>query len=172
MSMLFPLRYDVMLRKGFFDFYEANRGEGVAPAELVSAARELDYHGWFRHVFIPRNVPSLVGDDAAIEHLFERRVAENISLHESLRKSGFDETQPIVPYTAIIMLPSTSGRTALGNFHAGDGCHRIAALLALGHKSVPREYVRPKRYSRLVPLDNTALMAEAVPVPKEWLKGL
>ena len=168
MSLIFPLRYDVMVRKGFFDLYAKMKQQNADHDSVVAAARADSYYQWFLHIMVPRNAPQLLGDDDAISSLFERRVHDNIALFDSLQADGFDERHPITPYAGL-RVRFSPGRASTGQFHAGDGCHRIAALLTLGYNEIPKRFLKPKLFNKLTPLDNTRRIASVVDVPEAWL---
>ncbi len=168
--LLFPLRYDIELRRSFFELLCEHRSvSGSTESSLESAARGGPYYQWFEHVLVPRNAPHMINNPQMMNGLFSRRVAENVALFDSIRTRGFDTSQPITPYAGIQVGPSTEGRSINQDFYAGDGCHRLACLMALGYDELPSEFVRPKQFRRLNPLDNTLVLAKRMSIPAEWL---
>lgn len=169
-SLVFPLRYDIMIRKEFFEYYAENQSVYKSkPSVFFEAVREHPYYHWFREVLATRYAPHLRDDPAAMQQEFSKRVAASAAVYDSIINKGFDNSSPIVPYTAEHILPADSGRETGAKYYMGDGCHRLACLMSLGYQTLPRDYVRVKWFKRLTPLDNSALLARSISVDAEWL---
>jgi hypothetical protein len=169
-SLVFPLRYDILIRKSFFEYYEQRRDMyKTSRAEFLREMRDHPYYEWFRKVLVVRYAPQLLSDTVALEQAFADRVTASVSLYDSISSYGFDNGSPIIPYTGKIILPADSGRETGAKYYMGDGCHRLACLMSMGYTKLPREYVRVKCFKHLVPLDNSRLLAASIHVDSEWL---
>lgn len=166
-DLVYPLRYDVVIRRSLVELYAADRDRFRRdPAALVAAAHRHPYRTWFDRIMVEQREPYLGRTSETREAAFEQRVTRTAELYERIARDGFDPNHPIVPYTAERLLPTASGEVLTQRFYLGDGCHRLAILMSLGHSELPREWVRVKCFRRLRPLDNTAVLAPYVPV--EW----
>lgn len=168
--LVYPLRYDILIRKTFFDFYAEQRGlfEADFPA-FISKAKHHQYYEWFRNVLVVRYESHLLQNAAALEDAFKERVIASVGLYNSIDTAGFDMNKPIIPYTGKTILPADTGRVTGEKYYAGDGCHRLACLMAMGYKKLPRSYVRIKCFKHLTPLDNTRLLVSSINVDPAWL---
>ncbi len=172
-SLVFPLRYDIMIRKEFFEYYAENRSVYISkPSVFFEAMQGHPYYQWFSKVLATRYEPHLHDDPAAMQREFSKRVAASAAIYDSIINNGFDKSSPIVPHTAKHILPAESGRETGAKYYMGDGCHRLACLMSLGYQTLPHDYVRVKCFKRLTPLDNTALLARSISVNAEWLRDV
>lgn len=169
-SLIFPLRFDVDVRRQFFALYRHLRGQSVD--RICAAASSHPYRMWVEHVLVPRNHPEAVGRPDDLDEIFRIRVRRSIAIHDSIEADGFDRSQPIIPYTGDVIRPSPTGRIAPFAMVPGDGCHRLACLAAMGIDPIPAEYTSIRRFRRLTPLDNTAVLAKHLSIEAEWLEGL
>jgi len=157
--MVAPLRYDILIRKSFFDYCWAERSlRNSAPKAFLSGALEHEYFQWFTNVLMVRYHPKDRDDLIRTKELYTDRVRQAIALHDSMERRGFDPHFPIIPVTGETIRPATSGRPVSGRFFMGDGCHRLAYLMSRGYESLPRKFVRIKCFRTLSPLDNSALL--------------
>lgn len=168
--LVYPLRYDILIRKTFFDFYAEQRRlfEEDFPA-FMTKVKYHQYYEWFRNVLVVRYEPHLLNNATALEGAFKERVLAAVRLYDSIESMGFDKSRPIVPYTGNIIMPADTGRVTGEMLYAGDGCHRLACLMAMGYKRLPRSYVRIKCFKRFIPLDNTRLLSSSIDVDPDWL---
>jgi hypothetical protein len=167
--IIFPLRYDVLIRKSFFEFYVANRDLYVHDFHAFMAlAKQHPYYEWFRKVMVTRYLPRIRDNEECLDKEFESRVVASANLYESIAHRGFDKGSPIVLYTGQIILPADTGRKTNATYYMGDGCHRLACLMAMGCESLPRQFVRIKCFKRLIPLDNTRMLQSTLSMDKEW----
>jgi hypothetical protein len=156
-----PLRYDILIRKSYFDFYAAHRDLYREDFDAyLEKARGHAYFAWFTRVLMVRFEPGSIGDEARTRELFAARLKEAAKLHDSIQSEGFKPEYPVSPHTAREILPTDTGQVFDQKYYMGDGCHRLACLMSLGYKSLPREFVRVKCHRRLAPLDNTSLLAD------------
>jgi hypothetical protein len=163
--LISPLRYDVVVRKRFFDLLEDERSLYERhPARFVSIAAQPGYHAWFEKVYCLRFEPALLRNDAARRAAFRKRVQASARLYFSFEKQGFMTNRKVILRTGCEILPTTSGKLVSSNIFAGDGCHRLALLLKRGMKTLePGQYV-VKVSPQYSPLDNTGLLINALPL--------
>jgi hypothetical protein len=161
--LISPLRYDVLVRKGFFDLLESERRLYERdPDGFAGMAARSSYHAWFEKVYCARFDPALLRDERARRAAFRKRVGASASLYFSFEKSGFLPRHRIVLRTGCEILPSDSGKPVSASIFAGDGCHRLALLLKRGCTHLEPEQYVVKVAPRYAPLDNTALLLEAL----------
>ena len=170
-SLVYPLRYDILVRKGLYDLYAANRELCRRdPESFLDLAEQHPYHVWFTRVLLVRFPQAGADSPGGVRRLFARRVESALALRDSIAADGFDPARPIEPFTGRTILPADSGRVLHRKYFAGDGCHRLACLMSLGHEVLPQEFVRVRCYRRLVPIDNTALLEPHMTItwPADW----
>ena len=159
-DLVYPLRYDILIRKDFFSFYADNRQIYLSDfTAFVEMARNHDYYIWFTRVAMPKASLELRSNPEAIEQAFVRRVKKSATLFDQIEKCGFDEKFPIVPCTAEIILPTITEKILSNKYYMGDGCHRLACLMSMGYMKLPKKFCRVKCYREFVPLDNTSLLS-------------
>lgn len=168
--IIYPLRYDVLIRKSFFEFYNANRDRYLNDFKgFMSLARQHVYYDWFIKVLVVRYSPQFIGNENSLGKEYERRVVATATLYDSISNRGFDERSPIILYTGKTILPAESGRKTDAKYYMGDGCHRLACLMSMGYQSLPKNYVRVKCFKKLIPLDNTHMLLSSISVDQEWI---
>lgn len=165
--LVFPLRYDILIRKSFFDFY----GEHIElyrqdPDAFIENAKSHEYYAWFTKVLMVRYEKESLGCHQKTHDLFTDRVRQAAALYDSIQSRGFDSAHPIVPFTGETILATTEGTTSNERYFMGDGCHRLACLMSQGHTHLPRELIHVKCFRRLSPFDNTALLADHLDI--DW----
>lgn len=167
--IIHPLRYDVLIRKSFMDFYEANRDLYSNDfISFMSLAKQHVYYDWFTNVLVVRYLPQFIGKEKILAKRFEDRVIATAKLYDSISNRGFDNRSPIILYTGKSILPAESGRQTGAKYYMGDGCHRLACLMSMGYQSLPKKYVKVKCFKRLIPLDNTHMLQSSIPLDQEW----
>jgi len=172
-SMVYPLRYDILIRKSFFDLYALNR-ELYKDNEqgFRKLACEHVYYTWFQKVYMNRyrndTQNRLTSDD-----IFARLIRDAACLYDNIHEHGFNTNFPIIPHTGKTIGYSTSGQQVEGTVFMGDGCHRLACLMSLGYSSLPRSFTKIKCFSRLSPFDNTFLLEPHLTIewPSEYTAG-
>jgi len=173
LSMVYPLRYDILIRKKFFEFYVSNKELYLRDVSaFMCLARETQYYEWFCRIIAVREKYNFTKDINVINKHYEERIRESINIYESIIAKGFDCNYPIIPHTGEKILPAISGRTSVIKYHMGDGCHRLSCLIALGYEKLPKEYFRIKVFNKYVPLDNTIVLSKFIDLKKEWLKNV
>src|SRR5688572_7146480 len=157
--LISPLRYDILVRAEFFRFH----GEHAALydhslPDYLAAAQSHSYFLWFTEVYVRRFHPELAGNPRALLDAFADRVRRSVELFRSFEARGFDSRHPIVLRSGRTILPTETGKVVSATVFAGNGCHRLALLLARGVRWLePGTYV-VKRTPTFRPLDNTALL--------------
>jgi hypothetical protein len=166
-SLVYPLRYDIIIRKEFFCFYQENRATYRDNFEIFfEGAREHVYYQWFTKVLIPRFRPELKGNTAGIDHIYRVRLNKSAALFDAIERHGFNPDYPILPYTGETVLETSTGIKTGASYYMGDGCHRLAYLISTGYKTLPKSHVRIKRFRELTPSDNTSLIARHINI--DW----
>jgi hypothetical protein len=157
--LISPLRYDVLVRKNFFELLEREMRLYEHDFDrFMEIATQSPYRLWFDRVYCPRFQPALLLDDAAHEEAYRKRVKSSARLYASFERCGFLPDHKIILRSGREILPAESGKPVSAEIFAGDGCHRLALLLKQGARVLqPGQYV-VKVVSRYSPLDNTALL--------------
>jgi hypothetical protein len=159
-ELISPLRYDVLVRRQFFEFLEEHRALHDRDLdEFVEAARSTDYHRWFVSVAVHAiGIADL--PPAELEEAFRRRICRSVVLADSVARQGFMAKPPLT------IRASAGERTATGKqlgarHYPLDGCHRLALLRQLGRTELrPGEYRVTDQGGPL--LDNTARLIPAL----------
>jgi hypothetical protein len=168
-QLISPLRYDVVLRADFFRFLDANLDLYRRNFTGFSQrAREEPYFIWFERVAVPRFRPWLAQKDRAVLlYHYDERLRRSHALWMSFLKSGFDSRHPVTLRRAHPAARTDSGLHIDRLVHPGDGCHRLALLLASGEPLLrPKRYRIDRRPLRAV-LDNTNLLVRALDLDEQ-----
>ncbi|TCK19461.1 hypothetical protein DFR30_2772 [Thiogranum longum] len=169
-SLVYPLRYDIVIRKEFFCLYREFRSEYHSDFNtFFIRAKEHIYFQWFTTVLVHRFRPDLVSAPGALEHAFKDRIKRSAILFDTIEQNDFDTRHPILPCTGETILPTDSGLTTGAKYYMGDGCHRLAYLMSMGYDSLPGRYARIKCYRKFKPLDNTSLISPHIEV--DWKRS-
>ena len=59
---------------------------------------------------------------------------------------------------------SVNGKTLQQIYFAGDGCHRLAILRVLGHRTLSQKQYEVRVLDELESRDNTAILLETLPI--------
>lgn len=168
-SMIYPYRYDILLRKQFFDMYRTQHKNYQEDARLlIQDARASGYFIWFKEVLAQRYRHDLLANEQALHAAFEQRVFASAKIYDSIVENGFDSTRPIIPYTAENIIAIGEGKVASTQYFMGDGCHRLACLLSMGFTELPPNYLRVKCFHTYKPFDNTSLLAPFFSQAADW----
>lgn len=158
-ELVSPLRYDVLLRVGHFEFVAAHRelfdDDSEAYEEL---ARAEPYFVWYERVMVPTWRPHLREDRDGFERAWRERLRASVELHDSFARSGFDPAHPIELLAGFSVRPTPTGKRPARVLFAGDGNHRLALLIAAGQELLYPSQYRIKRYRSLVPADTTGTL--------------
>jgi hypothetical protein len=162
-TLVSPLRYDVLVRKAFFELLAANRELALHDVDaFVGMVESTSYRVWFDRVFCRRFAPHLLDDPHAHQKAFRRRILRSVRLHETVWRDDVPREDPITIHTALEVCAADSGKRVTERFFIGDGCHRLALLLLAGKTELPRGAYRIEVAPRFVPLDNTVLLLPAL----------
>ena len=165
-SLISPLRYDVIVRKEYFEFFREHRSIFERNfSEYVAMAHETSYYRWFCDIACKRFSPELLDDDDALQNAFQTRIQNSAVLHDSYSQRGFDVRRPIILRAGKVTLPADSGKRIIRSVYTGGGCHRIALLLLDGMTELPPEYVRVRLFREYSPLDNTFRLISSLRLP-------
>jgi len=157
-ELIFPLRYDIILRYKFFELYKNNINIfSNSFDEFFQMTLKSDYFTWYKYIAYPlhRNV---FREREDLHSLFKKRVLKSVDLYNSFQENSFDPSRPIVLYTGKNICITTSDVKPSIRYFAGDGCHRIALLLLSGSKIIKPEQYIVKEFDKFQPLDNTSLL--------------
>jgi hypothetical protein len=155
-ELISPLRIDVLIRVEMFRTIDQH--PAATDDELFALARGSDYETWFRSVAMKRYEPGIAGDDRRFDEEFAARVSRTIALWRSFSANGFDERHPIT-----LRRPGPRTRLPIGKpverkRYLGDGCHRLAMMVAVGSAVVPAGRYRVEPVPVPEVLDNTSLL--------------
>jgi hypothetical protein len=165
--LVYPFRFDILIRKAFFEFYKENISlYRQKPEAFVKLAKGHDYFKWFNNIFIVRNEKGSIGNQEKVNSLFTQRVHEVAALYDSIQSEGFDLNCPIIPYVGENILPTNRGEISEATYFMGDGCHRLAYLMSEGYTTIPRQMIRVKCFKQWRPIDNTSLLKEHLEI--DW----
>ena len=161
--LISPLRYDVLVRKSFFDLLDVERRLYDQDFDrFMMIADQCSYRLWFERIYCARFDPDLLRTDAARRKAYRKRVKASAQLYFSFERHGFLPEHKITLRSGRQILASESGKPVSAKIFAGDGCHRLALLLKQGSAILrPEQYV-VKVSSRYTPLDNTILLLKAL----------
>jgi hypothetical protein len=167
-SLIFPLRYDILVRRDFFQFYNEHAALFASDLDVfLEGPPAMRYYTWFRDVYVKRFLPELSRSSRHMRTFFRYRVEKSAALYRLLSTQPFDVAKPISLQSGLT-IEHERGVSVDAEFYAGDGCHRLAFLYALGFDDLPPEYYEVRVFEVFQPLDNTALLLQALPAPQDW----
>jgi len=168
-ELVSPLRYDIVIRKDFISLYLSN--QDLYHSDFDSFLELAIQHPYY--VCFQKMKPQLLGAETVLRRKFADRIRSFIGLYSTMVEFGFDKTMPIVPKTGLRILPTKEGKKISGKFFMGDGCHRLACLMALGYDTLPIDYIRVQCFQTLTPRDGTVELVHSVPIdPKKYFAFL
>jgi hypothetical protein len=164
--LICPLRYDVCVR---IDFIELLRDHwalytGDLPA-FLDLPQSRAYYTWFHEIPCAYFMPQIYGDEQLVRRAFVKRVHETARLWKSIDQDGYDLSNPIRLKSGRPAL-SVNGKTIVSTYFAGDGCHRLSCLYLTGQRRLEPKHYEVLVQRNLVPLDNTALLIEHLPLDR------
>jgi 2-polyprenyl-3-methyl-5-hydroxy-6-metoxy-1,4-benzoquinol methylase len=163
LGLISPLRYDVLVRREFFELLAAEEKLAREDFErFVALAGAGPYREWFERVYCVRFHPELIQNKAERDRAFRERVRRSAALYRSFRDAGFQAQHRITLKSGREILPSDSGKRVAAGLFVGDGCHRLALLLMSGATRLEPGQYRVKVKPRYAPLDNTLLLLPAL----------
>jgi hypothetical protein len=167
-ELVAPLRYDIAVRADFFGFLDERldlyREDFTGFAER---ARDHAYFRWYECVAMARFRPQVAADRTQLLRRYDQRLRDSYALWTSYRKHGFDPDQPVLLRPARAGAVSATGKAVARRLHAGDGCHRLAMLLAAGQRTLPVEWYRIDHRVLAELPDNTDRLLRVMTVPED-----
>src|SRR6266487_6462296 len=95
---------------------------------------------------------------------YRQRLRDAASLYRSVQEHGFDGGRyPLLLRAVPPGAATASGKLVPRRLYGGDGCHRLALLLHLGHRTLPPAWYRVRTVA--APLDNTGQLLGPLRVP-------
>jgi hypothetical protein len=167
-ELVSPLRYDILVRADHFRFLEEHLALFDRDRDAyLRLARGHPYFTWYTEVALPRYRPRAHADEQRTLAAFRRRVLGAAELWRSYKAVGFDPRYPVTLRLAVPGAATPTGKVVQRRFHAGDGCHRLALLVAADEPTL-----RPGWYQvRTDPLrslaDNTSTLIAALGLGRE-----
>jgi hypothetical protein len=151
-----PLRYDIAIRVSYFRFHGVHAELYDRDFEgYMAMAREHAYYVWFTSLWARIFAPHLLDDEADLARAFADRVRRTADLAASFERRGFDTRRPVTLFAGRVVHPTPTGKRVNRDVYAGDGCHRLALLLAAGESQLHPSQYRVKRFRNFVPVDTT-----------------
>ena len=164
-SLVSPLRYDIVVRERFIEFFEENEALYDSDfEEFARRSRSHPYYVWFSRVSVPKFRPYLLAGDELLERAFEDRLHDTVALVRGFRETGPDGVTPILLRTGRRIEPTTSGKHVIRSLYATDGSHRLALLRRAGLRALAPAMYRVAVTRSFRPRDNTALLLESLAV--------
>ncbi len=155
-DLVSPLRYDIVVRARFLEFLGERLDRAGRDLDgLVDEALSHPYHCWYTTIALARYRPREAADERRRLAAFRRRVRASLELLASFGRRGFDPRFPVSLRTAVPGAATATGKVVPRPLYAGDGCHRLALLLASGHKRLEPGWYRVLRDPLPAPIDNT-----------------
>jgi hypothetical protein len=173
-ELVSPLRYDVIVRRDFFELYAANRDLYQSErASFVELARRSSYYRWWidSEAVWTRHDRRL--DRAQLDVAFVDRVDRSIALYDSAERRGL-RGRGVVLKTADLVLPPSAhqggpptGKIVSGQYFLADGCHRLALHMLQGQTMLLPHDFRVRHYERYSPFDSTSLLVPSLALSAE-----
>jgi hypothetical protein len=173
-ELVSPLRYDVIVRRDFFELYAHNRALYRSErASFIELVRRSSYYRWWVDSEAVWTRLDRRLDPAQLDAAFVDRVDRAIALYDSAERRGL-HGRGVVLKTADLMLPPTArqggpptGKTVSGRYFLADGCHRLALHMLQGQTTLsPRDF-RVRHYERYSPFDSTSLLVPSLGLSSE-----
>jgi len=105
-----------------------------------------------------RYQPDVAADDERFAAAFAQRVSSATELWRSFRADGYDERYPIVLRQPGPKTELPPGKPVDRPRYMGDGCHRLAMMVAAGADAVPPACYRLEPMALPRVLDNTSML--------------
>ncbi|MDR7418868.1 MAG: hypothetical protein QN178_08140 [Armatimonadota bacterium] len=167
-----PLRLDVLVIRDFLRFYLKRRDLAASRFEaFVDDARGHRFwdliYGWFSLYH-----PEVVRDAGILRTRFTEQVRRSVMLWHQVA-DGYDVRQPVEIKVAARVLPTTTGKTTVSRYGLGDGSHRAACLMVLGHRALPVRAFYYRWYRTRRPYDGTWVLTHRKALrPAEYFRYL
>ena len=158
-ELVSPLRYDILVRAEHFQFLDQHLEllEGDVEAYLRLALQH-PYYRWYTTIALPRYRPREHADEQLRLAAFRQRVLDAAELWRSFKAVGFDPRHPVTLRVAAPGAATATGKVVRRRLHAGDGCHRIALLVAAGERDLPPACYRVRSDPMPSLIDNTSAL--------------
>jgi hypothetical protein len=154
-----PLRYDIVVRADHFRLLDQHLELLERDLEAyLRLAVDHPYYTWYTKVALPRFRPRAHRDDRRSLEAFRRRVVGAAELWRSFKAVGFDPRHPVTVRVAQPGAATPTGKVVRRSFHASDGCHRLAMLMAAGQETLPPAWYRVRTDPLRSLTDNTSTL--------------
>lgn len=152
-SVYTPLRYDVLVRLRFIEWYERNKIIYVKDKErFMEDAKKTDF--FFQQTRVSRKSKRFKWSEDEAEIVFRERVDSFISMYEDIRWNGFDAKHKIQLHAASKIVETDTGKMVTHIGYIGNGCHRLSILIVL-QRAMRKEYFYFSQKDAYKPRDNT-----------------
>jgi hypothetical protein len=155
-ELISPLRYDILVRVEFVRLLAEYDNTGLT--ELTRRATGTNYETWFRRVAMARYQPAIAADDDRFADAFAHRIKTALSLWQSFQDEGFGRRHPLTLRHAGPKTRLPAGKPVRRSLYIGDGCHRLAMMVAAGMTTVPAGSYRVEPVPLTTVLDNTSVL--------------
>ena len=157
--MIVPLRYDILIRKNFLEFYTENKRLFIENFDsFFEKAKLHQYYDFIKLIKIARNKPEILDNESLLMDRYKKYVLDFINLYESISKNGFNKKYPIG-------LKTTADKSM--KYYIGDGCHRLTCLMSMGYDRLPSDFVKIKKIRNYSPRNNTKILFENNQINRE-----
>jgi hypothetical protein len=167
-ELVSPLRYDILVRADHFLFLDQHldllERDRDAYLRLV---RGHPYFAYYTEVALPRYRPRAQADEQRQLAAFHRRVLGAAELWRSFKRRGFDPRHPVTLRIAVPDAATPTGKVVRRRFHAGDGCHRLALLVAAGEPTLAPDWYQVRTDPMRSLIDNTSTLIDALGLGRE-----
>src|SRR5437016_1800323 len=100
--LISPLRYDILVRKLYFEYFAERRAEYERDFDAFERATRGHVYGiYFRDVTCPRWFPDALRDEASFAKRWRWRLEQSAALYDSFMRRGFDERFPVTLHTGV-----------------------------------------------------------------------
>ena len=161
-KLVYPFRYDIIMRQRFLTFYDDNKELYFRNREeFLKKSKQEPYYRYFIGIKGAQNqLKKKYGNDLPLEELFEIRVDNFISLYESIIKNGFSHKRKR-RISLKCPLKVDGIEKEMNDFFIGNGCHRLAILRHLYGVCLSRKFFRRRYFSTLGVVNITATLAQS-----------
>ena len=159
--LVYPFRYDIIMRQRFLTFYDDNKELYFRNREkFLKKSQQQPYYRYFIGIEGAQNqLKKKYGNDLSVEKLFEIRVDNFVYLYESIIKNGFsNKRKRRISLKCPFKVDSIEKDR--NEFFIGNGCHRLAVLRHLYGNFLSRKFFRRRYFSTLRIVNTTAILAQ------------
>ena len=167
LSLICPLRYDILIRARFFAFYAETRALYASDRDAFLEAPEArDYYTWFAECHIRRSRPELYPFRKSMREHFLKQVERATALYDSMAACGFacSHGTPLTLQSGMVVRCKEGLKLSSARFFPGDGCHRLAWLHARGREELNPGEAVVRRFQMLRPIDATRVLLRKLPL--------